>query len=91
MANDEPWAADVERIYQNFDGFTEADQERLDDADFGMDRLHDAFEEGFVDENVSTEDRMAARNAFLSWMGYLGYDPSDFDWQAWHDWKYGKE
>lgn len=97
MPDDEPWVEDIERFYKGpdgdavFHGFTPEDEQRLEDANFGLDRLRDAFEEGFVDENVDTDDRVAARNAFLSWMGYLGYDPSDFDWDEWRNWKYGKE
>ena len=41
-----------------------------------------AFQRGFVDEAVSTEEREEARQAYFD---SLGIDDSQFDWEAWRE------
>lgn len=84
---DEPWTADVQAIYESIHEITPHDERVFRDANYSEDRLREAFEEGFIDkDNVTPDQRHAAREEFFQWMEYLGYDRDDFDWHAWAEW-----
>jgi hypothetical protein len=86
MAIDEPWAAEVEHIYNSIHPITERDDELLRDADYSEEQLREAFYEGFIDKDGTADERHDGREQFFHWMEYLGYDETDFDWNEWADW-----
>jgi hypothetical protein len=52
---------------------------------FSVENLRYAFEEGFIDRDVLPGDRRYARDSYLHWLGRLGYEKGDFDWEAWRE------
>lgn len=82
---DPDWTAEIQRIYESIHEITPQDEAKLEQANFSEDRLRGAFEEGFIDKDVHPDDRQAAREAYFEWMEYLGYDTSEFDWDAWRE------
>lgn len=50
------------------------------------DEIKELFAMAFVDEEVAPEDREEARDLWWDLMSDLGYDVSEFDWDAWREW-----
>lgn len=57
-------------------------------ADFGLteDGLRSIFEHAFIDMDISSDLRSAYRDLFFDYLGEMGYEISDFDWDDWRDW-----
>jgi hypothetical protein len=92
---DEPWAADIERLYGIFVGGKESprdidddDRHYLREAGFSEARLREAYEDGYLpDRDVTPDERHDARISFIEWMHYLGYDEHDSEfWEEWRVW-----
>lgn len=86
MASGQPedWDRDESNLWGAIAG------EREDDFhnDLADDRRAMAlFDAGWIDQELSREDRSAARDAFMDYMIEEGYfdNVDDFDWEAWRE------
>lgn len=44
------------------------------------------FYDGFVNADISPDERSEARESFLDWMMEWGLDSDDFPWDEWREW-----
>lgn len=51
-----------------------------------IDEAIEAFQTGYVDTEVDSEERIAAREEFEALCSTYAVDVADFDWDAWRDW-----
>ena len=49
----------------------------------------EAFQTGYVEGDVDSDERAAAREEFETLAGNYAIDIADFDWDAWRDWYEG--
>lgn len=57
-----------------------------EDVDFSMNDVMNAFWDGFVDADLSPDQRHDARETFFEYAELLGWDYEDFDWDAFREW-----
>lgn len=50
------------------------------------DEAADLFREAFVDQDIESDARKAAREEFANLLTDYNFDIADFDWDAWRDW-----
>jgi hypothetical protein len=55
-----------------------------------IDEAIDAFQTAYVDSDVDSDERAAAREEFEALCNTYSIDIADFDWDAWRDWYEGK-
>lgn len=71
--------ADIDEIFNNSTyGITNSD---LRSYDLTWNELREAFDDGWI--SGQSQD---ARDRFFDYLADLGYDTTDFDWDAWREW-----
>ena len=80
------WENDDELSYVYDNATYGLTQEELDPFGLTEDDMRYMFDVGWVAGNVDPDEREQARDEFFEYLTELGYDVSDFDWDAWRDW-----
>ena len=67
------------------------DDERGIWDDAGLEEIDDPwpaslFEAGFIDKEISADERHLAREMFFDWYEEMGYAEQDFPWDEWREW-----
>lgn len=78
------WGDDIADIFES------ANPARLDPGpEFGEQDENigkELFYDGWVNSDISPDERSEARESFLDWMMDWGLEAEDFPWDDWRDW-----